>query len=322
MGLKLCVWAGGDFKFVFRIVEFFGFKTSNPKFVITSSHNETISFEFAQFLNTDMIVDFTHPETKWMQVSIEENGEESEIFNIIFDQFLDHKRKECHVDFRKDQDIQNPVLDEKVYLFYEAQLIDNELEYFTELQEMSLEDREVIKNSRNDFLEIKRKLAGLFKSTSINERVRPLEDMRTLNNLQGLDTDEKIGLSRVGEKHHDIRMSFVGKVHKSSMVPVEKPTGEPKTDLYPVFPMVEEGRPSMTGRTRRGAGNGAHVVSGRAEQSHAHVEHLGQSAVLAELCGFLYESLCRVGQARVSGNDLQFALYFLVHAQGWQFVFV
>jgi hypothetical protein len=209
---------------------------------MTSSHNETISFKFSQFLNTDTIIDFTHPDTKWLQVSIEENGESVEVFNIIFDQFLDHKRKECHVDFRKESDVENRVLDEKVYLFYEAQLIDNELEYFTELQEMNLEDREVIKNSRNDFLEIKRKLAGLFKNTSINERVTPISGVNTLNNLQGLTTEEKIGLSKVGEKHHDIRMSFVGKVQKSSMVPLEKPKGEPKTDVYPLFPLVEEGR--------------------------------------------------------------------------------
>ena len=226
---------------MFRIVEFFGFTTSNPTFVITSSHNETISFKFSQFLNTDTIIDFTHPETKWLQVSIEENGQSIEVFNIIFDQFQDHKRKECHVDFRKENEVENRVLDEKVFLFYEAQLIDNELEYFTELQEMNLEDREVIKNSRNDFLEIKRKLAGLFRSTSINERVTPVSKVNTLNNLQGLTTEEKIGLSKVGDKHHDIRMSFVGKVQKSSMVPREIPKGEPKTDLYPLIPLVEEG---------------------------------------------------------------------------------
>lgn len=221
-------------------MEFFGFTTSNPTFVLTSSHNETISFNFSQFLNTDIIIDFTYPETKWLQVSIQENGVPTEVFNIIFDQFADHKRKECHVDFKKEE-VQNKILDDKVYLYYEAQLIDNELEYFTELQDMNMEDREVIKNSRNDFLEIKRKLAGLFKSTSINERVTPLEEVSTLNNIQGLTTEEKIGLSKVGDKHHDIRMSFVGKVQKSSMVPIEKPKGEAKTDMYPLFPLVEEG---------------------------------------------------------------------------------
>lgn len=154
-------------------------------------------------------------------------------------------------------------MDEKVFLFYEAQLIDNELEYFTELQEMNLEDREVIKNSRNDFLEIKRKLAGLFRSTSINERVTPVSKVNTLNNLQGLTTEEKIGLSKVGDKHHDIRMSFVGKVQKSSMVPREIPKGEPKTDLYPLIPLVEEGRVVYTDsnlfRGRGGAGSGDDV---------------------------------------------------------------
>ena len=222
-------------------MEFYGFTTSNPTFVMTSSHNETISFKFSQFLNTDTIIDFNYPETKWLQVSIEENGEVSEVFNILFDKFEDHKRKECHVDFRQDdQGIQNKVLDQKVYLFYEAQLIDNELEYFTELQEMNQEDREVIKNSRNDYLEIKRKLAGLFKNTSINERVSPLGDVNTLNNIQGLTTEQKINLSKVGEKHHDIRMSFVGKVQKSAMTPIEKPV-EAKKDLYPLFPLIEEG---------------------------------------------------------------------------------
>jgi hypothetical protein len=174
-------------------------------------------------------------------VAIQENGENVEVFNILFDQFLDHKRKECHVDFRQENQVQEPVLQQKVYLYYEAQLIDNELEYFTELQEMNMEDREVIKNSRNDFLEIKRKLAGLFKSTSINERVTPHGDVNTLNNVKGLTTEQKIGLSKVGDKHHDIRMSFVGKVIKSSMMPVEKPKEAPKTDMYPLFPLVEEG---------------------------------------------------------------------------------
>lgn len=230
-------------------MEFFGFSHANPKFVITSSHNETISFEFSQFLNTDIIIDFTYPETKWLQVAIQEKGQNVEIFNILFDQFLDHKRKECHVDFRKDDQVEDQVLGRKVYLYYEAQLIDNELEYFTELQDMNMEDREVIKNSRNDFLEIKRKLAGLFKSTSINERVTPHEEVSTLNNLQGLTTEQKIGLSKVGDKHHDIRMSFVGKVFKSSMVPVEKPKGEPKTDMYPLFPLVEEGNRVTFART-------------------------------------------------------------------------
>lgn len=237
---------------MFRIVEFFGFRSANPTFVVTSSHNETISFEFAQFLNTDMIVDFSHPDTKWLQVSIVEEGTSVEVFNILFEQFLDHKRKECHVDFRKAA----PGADaaaaaQKVYLFYEAQLIDNELEYFAELQEMNVEDREVIKNSRNDFLEIKRKLAGLFKSTSINERVAPLQDVSTLNNLAGLTTEQKVGLSKVGDRHHDIRMSFVGKVQKSSMVPVEKPKGPPKTDLYPLFPLVEEGGLTQSPRRSR-----------------------------------------------------------------------
>ena len=209
---------------------------------MTSSHNETISFKFSQFLNTDTIIDFNYPETKWLQVSIEENGEVSEVFNIIFDKFSDHKRKECHVDFRQEENIiENKVLDEKVYLFYEAQLIDNELEYFTELQEMNIEDREVIKNSRNDFLEIKRKLAGLFKTTSINERVTPIGGVSTLNNINGLTTEQKIGLSKIGDKHHDIRMSFVGKVQKSSMIPVQKPKGQPKKDLYPLYPLIEEG---------------------------------------------------------------------------------
>ena len=65
----------------------------------------------------------------------------------------------------------------------------------------------------------------------------------------GLTTEQKIGLSKVGDKHHDIRMSFVGKVFKSSMVPVEKPKGEPKTDMYPLFPLVEEGNRVTFART-------------------------------------------------------------------------
>ena len=245
-----------------------------------------------------MIVDFTHQETKWLQVSIIENGQQSEVFNIIFDQFLDHKRKECHVDFRQENDVEARAPEQQVYLYYEAQLIDNELEYFTELQEMNLEDREVIKNSRNDFLEIKRKLAGLFKSTSINERVAPLKELDTLNNLQGVSTERKINLSKVGEKHHNIRMSFVGKVLKSSMVPMEQPKSAARTDMYPVFPLIEEGRSQcadLTRRARRREGDRANVVSEHAEQKYSHLEYLDKGAFLVELCSVFAEHVRGIG---------------------------
>ena len=225
------------------MVEFFGFESTNPNFELVSSHNETITFEFADFLNTDIIIDFTNQETDWLRVSVKQDGEIIGFFNILFEQFLDNKRKECHIDFKAEEIMQTAGRADNSYLFYEAQLINNELEYFVELSEMTLEDREEAKNFRNDFLEIKRKLAGLFQVASINERVSPVEDMKTINNAVNLSKKEKLLLSRQGVNHHSLRTSYVGFAKKASMSPVVIPTGEKAiTDNYVLFPLVEQGK--------------------------------------------------------------------------------
>ena len=175
-------------------------------------------------------------------MSVKDNGKVVGLFNIVFKEFEDRKRKECFVDFKEEEEISPNVQPNEAYLYYEAQLIENEMEYFQELQDMLTEDRGEALNFRNDFLEIKRKLAGLFRATSINERVTASKQVNTLNNADNLSVTEKLKLSKVGNKHHSLRTSYVDTVKMSSMIPIEYPSNNKViTDRHVLYPLVEEG---------------------------------------------------------------------------------
>jgi hypothetical protein len=65
------------------------------------------------------------------------------------------------------------------------------------------------------------------------------------------------------------------------MMPVEKPKEAPKTDMYPLFPLVEEGNwvkgdNSRKGRRRRGTT----AVPYDPQENKTHMEHLGPNSLL------------------------------------------
>lgn len=213
----------------------------NPFFELTSSHGETISFDFAQFLSTDIILDFQEIETKWLSIIVKDFPEGAEIgtFEVGFDDFRDRKRKEGRVDFDYNSQIDDFERQELAFIKYEAQLILNELDYFSELNNMNLDDREEAKNMRNDYLEIKRKLASLFDAVSINERVNPEKKVDNINNINHLSVQEKILLSKIGNNHHSLKSSYVSFAKKASMT-VPKQEVEVGNEIT-IHPLIEEG---------------------------------------------------------------------------------
>lgn len=224
-----------------RVVEFIGLESNNPEFRVQSSHREELSLRFEQFLTADVIIDFNDPDTEWLQVMVLDNGRDVGYFNINFEEFQDYKRKECMVTFQGPSGrTDNAVIE----LSYEGQLIDNELQYERELREMNMEDREEAKDFKNDFLEIKRKLASLFPNRSMNERIGEREPLITLNNADHLNLQEKLLLSRVGPKHHSLKSSYVDFIKRAQMklIEVEKKN---YSDRHPVHPLVVDSKSSF-----------------------------------------------------------------------------
>jgi hypothetical protein len=223
-------------------VEFAHLGCENPFFEVTSSHNETISFDFAQFLSTDIILDFQEIDTNWLSILVKDFPDGAEIgsFEVKFDDFVDKKRKEGRVDFGYNSQMDDFEFQSLPFIKYEAQLIDNELDYFIELNNMNEEDREEAKNMRNDYLEIKRKLASLFNTVSINERVMGEKRVENINKNHHLSVQEKILLSKVGNNHHSLKNSYVNFAKKASMTVAREE--KVLTDTYNLFPLVEEGR--------------------------------------------------------------------------------
>lgn len=87
-------------KFVIRIIEFYGFESQDPRFHINSSHDENIDFIFSDFNDNDIILEFQHSQTDWLQVEVFDADRAVGTFNILFEDFFrDYKRKECEVDF-------------------------------------------------------------------------------------------------------------------------------------------------------------------------------------------------------------------------------
>lgn len=167
------------------------------------------------------------------------DGSEIGSFEVKFDDFKDKKRKEGRVDFGYNSQMDDFEYQNLPFIKYEAQLIDNELDYFIELNNMNEEDREEAKNMRNDYLEIKRKLASLFNSVSINERVINDKKTENINRNPNLSVQEKILLSKVGNNHHSLKNSYVNFAKKASMTVVKEE--KVLTDSYHLFPLVEEG---------------------------------------------------------------------------------
>lgn len=196
-----------------------------------------MNLTFDQFLTADVILDFDNSDTEWLQVMVLDNGRDVGYFNIVFEEFEDNKRKECMVTFPGPSGVvENHVIE----LSYEGQLIENELQYERELREMNNEDREEARDFKNDFLEIKRKLASLFPTRSMNERVTEREPLMTLNNADHLNLKEKLLLSKIGNKHHSLKNSYVDYIKRAQMKTIEIES-KTYTDRHPEHPLVMDG---------------------------------------------------------------------------------
>ena len=207
-----------------------------------SSHNEKISFYFSQFLHSDTIIEFTREKTDWLQVSVKDNNKLVGTFNILFDQFLDNKRKECEVEFTSNR-LSRVNLPKDINVFYEGQLILNELQYFKELHQINKEDCAEAKDFKLQFLEIKENLIGLVDDIDINQRARAPTREPTLANMSNLSVTEQLKLTKRGKKHQSLRASFVDNAVKTSMMPVgEKHINKEITDRYMIHPFVEDGK--------------------------------------------------------------------------------
>lgn len=214
-------------------------------FELVSSHNEAISFNFAQFLHSDTIIEFTYENTEWLQVSVKDKGQIFGSFNILFDQFQDNKRKECQVDFevnlnRSDQQIINVC--KEAYIYYEGQLITNELQYFEELQKINQEDKEEAQDFKSQFEDIKIKLTDLIQGVNRDDRVETRKKSHINFNNQHLSVEDKLKLSKKGTGHATLRASYVISTVKGSMVPMESEGNKFITDRYIVHPLVEDGK--------------------------------------------------------------------------------
>lgn len=225
---------------MFRIIEFSGFESENPVFELISSHNEAISFEFSQFLHSDTIIEFTREKTDWLQVSVKDHHTLVGTFNILFDQFEDNKRKECEVEFTSNR-LSRAHLTKDISVFYEGQLILNELQYFQELRQINQEDCAEAKDFRGQFLEIKQKLVNLVADISISQRANPQSQEPTLANMSNLKVEDQLKLTKKGNRHQSLRASFVDNAVKTSMMPVGEEGGKEICDRYSIHPLVVDG---------------------------------------------------------------------------------
>lgn len=203
---------------------------------MNSSHQETTHFRFSEFLNTDLIIDFNE-ETNYLIVNVKnfENDENLFFFDIDLSLFVDKKRKECEVNFNTDSN--ESVSNEFPFLYYEGQLIENELDYFLELQEMNQEDKKDAQSDKNDLFEIKIKLLSLFLNSSYNISIEN-DSKRNINNSH-LTKEERILLCQINKKHFNFRNSYVNFAKKVKMQPIEKKSDT--KDNYIIFDLVEEG---------------------------------------------------------------------------------
>jgi hypothetical protein len=175
-----------------------------------------------------------------LQVSVKDGPKLVGTFNILFDQFEDYKRKECEVEFSQNH-LSREYNPKDISVFYEGQLILNELQYFQELRQINQEDLSENKEFLRQFRDIKSKLVGLVKTISINQRAQPQSQEPTLANMSNLNVEEKLKLTKKGNRHQSLRASFVDNAVKTSMMPINDENDKEITDRYMIHPFVEDG---------------------------------------------------------------------------------
>lgn len=207
-------------------------------FELVSSHNEAISFQFAQFLHSDTIIEFAQDKTDWLQVSVKDKHRLVGTFNILFDQFEDNKRKECQVEFNSGSEFREG-LPRQMSVFYEGQLILNELQYFKELSQINQEDSHETDEFIRQFSAIKQKLIGLVRNVHAHQRAKPESAQPGTDHLS---LHQKLQLTKKGDFHHSLRASFVDNAVKTSMIPVDEDLDDKEiTDRYCIHPLVHDG---------------------------------------------------------------------------------
>ena len=161
-------------------------------------------------------------------------------FNILFDQFEDYRRKECEVEFSSNR-LSGDAFAKDISVFYEGQLILNELQYFKELKQINKEDLTENEEFLSQFIDIKQKLINLVRDVSMDQRAKPRSREPNLANMENLNIQEKLKLTQKGDKHQSLRASFVDNAIKTSMMPVDEDFDKEITDRYIIHPFVNDG---------------------------------------------------------------------------------
>ena len=143
---------------VFRVSEMLYFKNPDPLFkIVLENGHETIVI-FHEFYNGDIFIDVPN-KSNYARVIILERSDASETysFDIQFDQLKSKKR------YHRSQEICNKEI------YYEVQLINNMLDYYSELQFLTQERYEYHLAHKNCLAEKLALLTDLFPSFHLNE---------------------------------------------------------------------------------------------------------------------------------------------------------